>query len=154
MNLIPYVVSVVVAEGAGILGSVFTAKNVSDWYATIAKPSWTPPSWLFGPVWTTLFALMGIASALVWEKRGLPGATLALSAYAVQLALNVLWSALFFGLKRPDLAFIEILFLLVAIVVTTILFWRIDPRAGMLLLPYIAWVSFASVLNLAVSRLS
>ncbi|NTW46255.1 MAG: tryptophan-rich sensory protein [Candidatus Moranbacteria bacterium] len=154
MNLVPYVVSVVIAEGAGILGSVFTARSVSGWYATLSKPSWTPPGWLFGPVWTVLFALMGIAAGLVWEKRAIPGATLALSAYAVQLLLNVFWSVLFFGFRRPDLAYLEILALLVAIVVTTALFFRIDSRAGMLMLPYIAWVSFASFLNLAVWRMN
>lgn len=154
MRLIPYIVSVVVAEGAGILGSVFTAKNIPGWYATLSKPSWTPPSWLFGPVWTALFALMGIAAALVWEKRDAPGASLALSAYAAQLLLNVLWSALFFGMRRPDLAFVEIILLLAAIVLTAVLFWRIDPRAGALMLPYIAWVSFASVLNFAVARMN
>lgn len=154
MRFIPAVISVLIAEAAGIIGSAFTAASVKSWYPTITKPSWNPPSWVFGPVWTTLYALMGIAAALVWSRRDAPGAKVALWVYGVHLVFNALWSILFFGLKNPGLAFAEIIVLLALIIATTVLFWRIIPWAGALMLPYIAWVSFASYLNYAIWRLN
>jgi len=154
MKAIAAIVSILIAQSAGIIGSVFTAKSIPTWYATLAKPSWNPPSWLFGPVWVTLYTLMGFAAYLIWQSRSMPNAKIALVFYGVQLALNALWSILFFGLKNPALAFAEILILLALILATTFLFWRINMWAGILLLPYIAWVSFAAFLNFNIWKLN
>lgn len=154
MKIIAAIVSIAIAQSAGIIGSVFTAKSIPTWYATLTKPTWNPPSWLFGPVWISLYTLMGISAFLVWQNKAAPGAKLALTFYAIQLALNALWSILFFGMKNPGLAFAEILVLLSLILITTFLFWRINTTAGILLLPYIAWVSFAAFLNYTIWRLN
>lgn len=154
MRLLTTVISIIIAQGAGIIGSIFTVSSVKSWYLTLVKPTWNPPSWVFGPVWTLLYAFMGIAAALVWEKRDLPNAKLALWIYGVHLLFNALWSILFFGLKNPELAFFEIIILLILILITTILFWRINPWAGALMVPYICWVSFASFLNYNIWKLN
>ena len=142
------VVAILVCQLAGVIGSFFTAPAISGWYATIQKPLFNPPNWVFAPVWTALFLLMGISIFLVWEK-GLEKkeAKLAVSVFGIQLALNVIWSLLFFGLQSPFLAFIEIVFLWIAILATAFLFWRISKKAGLLLVPYLLWVSFAAFLN-------
>ncbi|MGW8369478.1 MAG: TspO/MBR family protein [Gammaproteobacteria bacterium] len=122
------------------------------WYETIAKPAWTPPNWLFGPVWTLLYIMMAVAAWLVYRKTqsiGLP-----LTLWFVQLVLNALWSWFFFGLERPGAAFAEITILLLAIVATVVVFLRVDTVAGLLLVPYLAWVSFASALNFAIWQLN
>ena len=132
----------------GGLSSVATARGVQDWYPSLIKPSFNPPAWVFGPVWTLLYVMMGIAAFLVWEKgpdRDLVRAGLIL--FGVQLALNGLWSVLFFGMRLPGVAFAEIILLWGAIAITAFLFWRSVPAAGLLLLPYLAWVSFAAILN-------
>lgn len=142
------IVSIVVCQLAGVIGAIFTASSVEAWYATLTKPSFNPPNWLFSPVWITLYALMGMALFLVW-KRGFhaEGVKNALSFFGVQLVLNTLWSVLFFGLKIPLLAFIEIVILWGFILITFFKFKRISRLAGVLLVPYILWVSFAAVLN-------
>lgn len=122
----------------------------ADWYQALNKPSWNPPSWLFGPVWTTLYTLMGIAAWLIWKEFGFADAKKALSFFLVQLVLNGLWSQIFFGMQEPGWAFAEIILLLAAILVTTILFFRKNRAAGWLMVPYIAWVCFATVLNGAI----
>lgn len=146
------VLKLVVAIGvcllAGVLGSVFTSSGVGTWYPTLNKPSFTPPGWLFGPVWTVLYILMGVAVALVWHKS--IGIDAALAVFVVQLVLNVLWSLFFFGLRLPALALVDIVLLWGAIVATLVLFWRMQPAAGLLLVPYLLWVSFATVLNAAI----
>ena len=124
------------------------------WYASLAKPSWNPPNYLFGPVWSVLYVLMAVAAWLVWRKAGFSGAGPALILFVVQLALNSLWSYLFFGQHWPDLAFFDIVALWVSIVIVAALFWRVDPIAGGLMVPYIAWVSFASYLNVTLWRLN
>jgi len=154
MNIISLIVSIAIAQGAGIIGSIFTVVSVKTWYLDIVKPEWNPPSWIFGPVWITLYTLMGIAAYLIWQMREVEGAKLALVVYGIQLALNALWSVLFFGLKNPGLAFAEILVLLVFIIATTILFWKINTWAGVLLLPYLAWASFATFLNYTIWQLN
>lgn len=154
MKFLTSIISILIAESAGIIGSFFTASSVKTWYTVINKPSWNPPSWVFGPVWITLYAMMGIAAGLVWNKRSLPEARIALWFYGIQLVLNALWSILFFGLKNPGLAFVEIIVMLVLIIITTVLFWRINTWAGVLMIPYIAWVSFASFLNFNIWRLN
>ena len=135
------------------LGSLFTMASLGSWYAGLAKPSWNPPSWLFGPVWTALYAMMAVAGWLVW-RRGGAASRLALRWFAVQLVLNVGWSAVFFGLQLPGLAFVEILVLWVAIAATLVVSWKVSRAAGILLAPYLLWASFAAVLNFAIWRLN
>lgn len=134
---------------AAALGGLATASSVNSWYLEIPKPTWTPPGWLFGPVWTALYLMMGAASWLVWRERAArrPEANRALSIYAVQLMLNVLWSVLFFGLRRPGLALVEIALLWLAILATLLAFRRVRALAAGLLVPYLLWTSFAAALN-------
>lgn len=153
MGITSLVVSIVIAEGAGLIGSVFTAKSVKTWYQTLNRPGWNPPSSVFAPVWTLLYALMGVAAYLVYVS-GSTLSTTAISVYAGHLVLNVLWSILFFGLQNPKVAFIEICLLWCSIVLTTYLFWQISVWAGVLLLPYLAWVTFASALNFQLWQLN
>ena len=142
-------------ELAGIIGSIFTVDSIPTWYVTLVTPAWNPPSWIFGPVWTILFALMGIAAYLVWRKRTHnKGTRSSLVFYGIQLIFNTLWSIIFFGLKNPGLAFADIIILLLMIVVTTVKFWKIDRYAGILFLPYLLWVSFATVLNFAIWQMN
>jgi tryptophan-rich sensory protein len=119
------------------------------WYASLAKPALTPPNAIFAPVWTVLYVLMAVAAWLVWRRAGLGGAAVPLALFVVQLVLNALWSYLFFGLHRVDIAFFDIVALWLAILVVMVLFWRKDWRAGALMLPYLVWVGFASYLNFA-----
>lgn len=133
---------ILITEGAGIIGSVATTSSVNGWYLTdLVKPSFNPPSWVFGPVWTLLFLLMGVALYLVWNKKN------NLFWFWIQLILNTLWSFLFFGLRSPDLAFYEIVILWLTILITIVKFWKINKTASILLWPYLAWVSFALFLN-------
>lgn len=153
--IISAIISVAIAEAAGLIGSIFTMPAIPTWYAGLVKPSFSPPNWLFGPVWTTLYAFMGIAAFLVWRKRkSNPSANKALGIYAFQLILNSIWSFLFFGAQNPGLAFAEILVLLAAILWTTFAFYKIDRYAAYLMIPYIAWVSFATILNFSLWRLN
>jgi tryptophan-rich sensory protein len=142
------VIAVALPVVVGGLSGFATAKGVSDWYPTLVKPSFNPPAWVFGPVWTVLYIMMGVAAYLVW-LRGFDseGVRAALAVFVIQLALNGLWSILFFGMQQPGWALAEIVVLWVAIGATVWLFWRVVPAAGVLLLPYWAWVSFATVLN-------
>lgn len=148
----PVLLSILTAQSAGLLGSIFTTSSIPTWYINIIKPEWNPPSWIFGPVWITLYTLMGIAAYLIWKNKNT--SRHALTLYGIQLLLNALWSILFFGLKNPGLAFAEIIVLWVFIVGTLISFWKIDKRAGALLLPYLAWVSFAVFLNYTIWQLN
>ncbi|HET9622169.1 MAG TPA: TspO/MBR family protein [Kofleriaceae bacterium] len=134
--------------GGGVLAAIATSHSVATWYPTLAKPSWTPPGWLFAPVWTTLYVAMAVAGWRVWRRVGWGRA---LTSFAVQLALNVAWSFLFFGLRQPVLGMIDIAALWLAIVVTLASFGKIDRPAAWLLVPYLAWVSFASALNLSIA---
>lgn len=143
--------SIFVCQLAGIIGSVFTIESVSTWYVTLNKPFFTPPSWLFAPAWTTLYTLMGIALYLVWKKGFEKRENrIALYFFFTQLSLNALWSIIFFGLRMPVYAFFEVVILWILILVSAIKFWEIDRRAGALLVPYLAWTTFAALLNLAV----
>lgn len=142
------VITIGVSELAGVIGSLFTAPSIATWYAALAKPALNPPAWVFGPVWTTLFALMGIAAYLVWRKGfGRADVRRALGIFGAQLILNALWSIIFFGLHSPGGALIEIVLLWLAILATIIAFAKISRPAAWFLLPYIAWVSFAGYLN-------
>jgi tryptophan-rich sensory protein len=136
---------------AGFVGSIFIP---GEWYEALNKPSWNPPNSVFGPVWTALYILMGVAAWLVWRKVGFIGAQFVLTLFIIQLVLNSLWSYLFFGIHRPELAFVDIIVLWVSIFGITIGFWRISILAGIFLLPYLIWVSFASVLNFQLWRLN
>ncbi len=142
------VLSIVLPQLVGILSSLASVSGTREWYSTLVKPSFTPPSWVFGPAWTLLYFMMGISLYLVWRK-GLShaGAKVALVLFLIQLGLNAVWSPLFFGMHAPGLALIDILFLWCAIAVTVYLFFAQSRTAGALLLPYWAWVSFATVLN-------
>ena len=150
-SLFGAIIALLLTFGAAYVGSRFP---VDDWYQALAKPSWNPPNWLFGPVWSVLYLLMAISAWLVWKEEGLLGARIALSIFLLQLILNAAWSWLFFGLHEPLYAFIEIMVLWVAILANIILFWRMNPISGILLLPYLLWVSFASVLNYALWRMN
>jgi tryptophan-rich sensory protein len=152
--VIGLVVWVAVCFLAAAIGSLFTARSVGGWYAGLAKPPWTPPSFVFGPVWTALYLLMGVAAWLVWRKGGFAAAALPLGLFLTQLALNATWSALFFGLQRPGLAFGEIVVLWCFILATAATFCSRAPAAAYLMLPYLAWVTFASALNFAIWRLN
>lgn len=149
-NWFGLLVSVVFAELAGVVGALFTNEAVKVWYPTLAKPAINPPSWLFAPVWTTLFLLMGVAAYLVFinhNKQNNNIWTWAITFYVVQLVLNTYWSILFFGYQQIGPALAEIIILWVFILTTMLLFYRIKPLAGWLLAPYLAWVSFATYLN-------
>jgi len=141
-------VAVLVPLGVGALGSFATFAAVRDWYPSLVRPSFAPPSWVFGPVWTALYVLMGVASWLVWRQGfARPAVRGALTIYAVQLLFNLAWSWLFFGLRQPALALVEIVVLLALIVWTALRFAPVSRGAAALLLPYGAWVAFATVLN-------
>jgi len=166
------ITSILICEMAGVIGLFFTAPAINTWYAKLLKPGFNPPDWIFAPVWTILFLLMGISLYLVRERnwivdvsedkeerkawnpistklwRGTWREENAIFIFSIQLILNILWSVIFFGLKSFDIAFIEILMLWLAILYTIVNFYRISKLAGYLLIPYILWVSFASVLNL------
>lgn len=147
-------IAVLITLCAGLIGNLLGMDAIATWYAGLDKPAWNPPNWIFGPVWTVLYVLMGIAAYLVWEKKDSPYRTQALIIYGVQLFLNALWSILFFTLKLPSVAFGEIVLMWLAIIVTIVFFWKVKPLATGLLFPYIAWVTFASVLNFAVWQLN
>jgi translocator protein len=145
---------VVACYGAAYVGSAFTSPAIAGWYETLIKPPFTPPSWLFGPVWTVLYLAMAVAGWLVWRRKGLTGATLPLALFGGQLVLNALWSVLFFGLREPGVALVEILLLWAVILATTLSFRSVSRTASWLLTPYLAWVTFAVALNLEIWRLN
>lgn len=138
---------------AGI-GAAKTYSSIATWYAGLDKPSFTPPNWIFAPVWTLLYVMMAVSAWLVWKKRGFGSAALPFFFFALQLILNGLWSWIFFGMHLPGAAFAEIVFLWCAILAAMLSFWKVSPFAGGLLLPYLLWVSFAGFLNFAIWRLN
>jgi benzodiazapine receptor len=135
------------AFAAAGLGGYATAESVTTWYPTLIKPSWNPPAWIFGPVWTLLYVLMSVAAWRIWLRRDRPDADRALALFFIQLGLNALWSVLFFGLQSPGLALIDVIILWLLLFSIRRRFRSIDPIAGWLWLPYLLWVSFATVLN-------
>lgn len=153
-SIIGLAVLLALCFGAGAVGSALTAPAISEWYARLNKPAWTPPNWLFGPVWSALYLMMAIAAWLVWRKDGAAGAALPLALFGLQLALNVAWSGLFFGLKMPGAAFVELVALWWLILAIVIAFWRMAPAAGVLIVPYQAWVTFAGALNFSIWRMN
>jgi tryptophan-rich sensory protein len=149
------VISVVACEGAGGIGAIFTTRAISSWYARLKKPTFTPPNSAFGPVWITLYLLMGIAVFLVWrEGLGQGGITAAFVIFWLQLVLNILWSVVFFGRKSLFGAMVIILLLWIPILITIIAFFGVSSLAGALLIPYIIWVSIAANLNVQVWKLN
>jgi len=147
---------IVVTVAAPLIGGLSTAQAVTTWYQTIPKPTWNPPSWVFGPVWTVLYILMAVAAVVSFRAARRVGKPVgpALGAYFVQIALNTVWSIIFFGFRAPGWAFVEILALLVAILITTFLFARASKPAAIMMIPYILWVCFAAALNFAIYRLN
>lgn len=146
-NLLALAFFVLSAEFAGILGSVFTASAIDSWYVGLVKPSFNPPNWVFGPVWTVLYLLMGVAAYLVWRVKPSKFRLYSLRLYFFQLVLNFLWSLVFFGYKLPGVAFVEIVVLWWMILFTIYYFYKVRKLAAYLMFPYLVWVSFASVLN-------
>lgn len=155
LKIIPLLFSVGVCFLAAAVGSVFTTGAIDTWYATLNKPFFNPPNWLFGPVWTLLYLMMGISLYLVWTtKIDKEKKRQAITFFFIQLGLNVLWSILFFGLKSPSVALLGIIFLWISICLTIKKFLKASKLAGWLLVPYLAWVSFATVLNLSILLLN
>ncbi len=158
-KVLKLIFSISICLAAGLIGSFFTADAISNWYATVNKPDFNPPNWIFGPVWTTLYILMGISLYRIWvsvplKKHISPNKKKAIVVFGIQLILNTIWSIIFFGLENPGIALLEIYILLAAIVYTKYLFCKIDKLAGYLLIPYIAWVTFASILNFFIWQLN
>lgn len=148
-------IAIFICQLAGILGGIFTFEAIPNWYASLNKPFFSPPNWVFGPVWTTLYFLMGVSVFLVWDKGFKdPHRRQALKLFGFQLVLNFFWSIIFFGLKSPELALIEIVVLWYLIFKTIKAFYPISNLASFLLIPYLAWVSFATILNLAIAVLN
>jgi benzodiazapine receptor len=154
-DIVRLIVSIVACQGAGLIGSLFTTTAIPTWYAGLQKPSFTPPNWAFAPAWITLYILMAVAAFLIWRK-GLEqkGVRPALIIFLIQLVLNTLWSIVFFGLESPLYGIVVIIALWIAILLTMIKFFKLSTIAGALLTPYIAWVSFAAVLNVAIWTLN
>lgn len=147
-NALFLVLFIIIAQMAGFIGSLFTADSVDTWYKEISRPSFTPPDWLFAPVWITLYVLMGISAFLIWKKgANKKEVKAALIIFFIQLVLNSLWSIIFFGFHLTLIAFIEIILLWVAILFMVIKFYSISKAASLIQIPYLLWVSFASVLN-------
>ncbi|MDE1870921.1 MAG: tryptophan-rich sensory protein [Candidatus Micrarchaeota archaeon] len=146
---------VVACEMAGLVGTAFTANSLAVWYLSLRKPAFNPPGWIFGPVWVILYALMGVSAYIIWSK-GLQkqNVRIAMWIFVLQLALNILWTAAFFGLKSILFGFATIVALLAAIILTIILFYKISKKSALLLVPYLFWVSFALVLNLSILLLN
>ncbi len=140
------IIAIVICQLAGIIGSVFTFSAIPTWYVTVVKPSFSPPNWVFGPVWTLLYTLMGIAAYWIYTSKNKLKKD-ALNIFGVQLALNALWSIAFFGFRSPLLGLIIIVLLWISIALTIRKFYAIDRKAGLILVPYLLWVTFASLLN-------
>jgi benzodiazapine receptor len=150
-DIVKLIISIIACQCAGLIGSLFTAPAIPTWYATLQKPPFTPPNWLFAPAWITLYLLMGISAFIIW-RRGLDNRWIkrALIVFLIQLVLNALWSVVFFGLESPLYGFIVIAALWVAILLTILKFFKVSSVAAALMLPYVLWVTFAAVLNVSI----
>jgi tryptophan-rich sensory protein len=149
-NLGKLIISIIGCELVGIIGTIFTVQAIPTWYTSLNKPSFSPPNWLFGPVWTLLYFLMGISFFLIWRMNPKPQVTRAKKIFFVQLALNFIWTPIFFGLRSPLLGLITILLMLFFILLTLKNFYSLSKPAFYLLIPYLVWVSFATILNAAI----
>ena len=148
------VVCILVVELLGTASGLLTASQIPGWFATLERPPGNPPNWIFGPVWTLLYTMMGVSAWLIWRSGGFAEHRLPFTLFFLQLGFNALWSWLFFSWRLGGLAFTEILLLWALILATLITFWRIRPVAGYLLAPYLLWVSFAALLNLTLWQLN
>ncbi|HET9411323.1 MAG TPA: TspO/MBR family protein [Candidatus Saccharimonadales bacterium] len=153
-KILTFIISVAIPFVAGAIGSIATIPNIPTWYAALEKPFFNPPNWVFGPVWTLLYILMGVSLYLVWTARNKQPKKRAYTLFGAQLVLNTLWSLVFFGLQWPWLAVVVILALWITIVMTMQAFRRYSQTSFWLFIPYIAWVSFAAVLNISVALLN
>ena len=155
MKVFKFLISILICQSAGIFGSLFTIEAIPDWYATLTKPTFAPPSWVFGPVWITLYFLMGISLYTVWESEYKPKTRkVFFIVFGIQLTLNALWSLLFFGLKSPLLGLVDIILLDMMVIVTIIYAKSISKFAAIFLIPYLAWIIIASILNFAILLLN
>ncbi|MFH1399750.1 MAG: TspO/MBR family protein [Candidatus Woesearchaeota archaeon] len=154
-HIVKLFLAILICQAAGFVGSIFTTASIPTWYAALQKPWFNPPNWLFFPVWTTLYLLMGIALYLILKKgTNTENVPEALFLFFVQLILNTLWSIIFFGFKAPSAAFLEIIALWIFILLTIVRFYSLEKKAAYLLVPYLLWVSFATVLNLNIAILN
>jgi tryptophan-rich sensory protein len=150
-NLFALLVALAIPLLVGGIGGFATARAIPTWYQGLEKPAWNPPDWVFGPVWTILYLLMGVAAWLIWRMGWeVPRVRIALGVFGLQLLLNLLWSLIFFGWQRPGLALLEITLLWFLVGITTLRFFSLEPRAGFLLVPYWLWTTFAAVLNASI----
>lgn len=154
MNWLKLFISIIICQIAGIIGSLFTSKSISTWYAFLNKPSFNPPNWIFAPVWIFLYILMGISFYLIWVKEDVKNFGFLLSLFIFQLVLNSFWTIIFFGLQSPLYAFIEIMVLWVSILLCIIFFFPVSKTSFALLIPYIIWVSFAAILNYSIWKMN
>ena len=145
---------IVLCFSAAAFGSVFTNKSLKTWYQTIKKLTWNPPNKIFGPVWSALYLMMALAGWMVWERLPQKGFSVPMVLFFVQLVLNTFWSVIFFGLRSPGWAFVEVVILWIGITLTMVSFWAVYWVAGVLFLPYLLWVSFAAILNFTIWRLN
>ncbi len=146
-QIIKLLISVILPLGLGAIAGMFTAEAVPEWYASLNRPSFNPPNWVFGPVWTTLYLIMGISLFLIWKQNAGKESKQAIIIFFLQLLLNFLWSFIFFYFNMIGLALVEIILLWISIVIMLILFYRIKPIAAYINIPYLLWVSFATILN-------
>ena len=153
-EIISLIVFLIVCLSVSGVGGAITATSVDTWYQALEKPAFNPPDWVFAPVWTALYLFMGVAAWRIWQFRALKAARIALVVFGLQLCLNVGWSFLFFGLQQINFALVEIVILLFVIISNMFLFWRLDRFAGLLFVPYVAWVSYATILNASLSFLN
>jgi len=143
-------VSLLTCYAVAALGGWWTAGAVASWYPKLVKPPLNPPNWVFGPVWSLLYTMMAVAAWLVWKRVGMSGGKVPLGLFAGQLALNLIWSWLFFAMHSPALGAIDIVLMWATILATTLAFWKVSPIAGAMMVPYLLWVSFATYLNLGI----
>ena len=154
LDILGLIVALVACYGIAAGGTLPTSRSLVDWYPTLNKPSFNPPNWIFGPVWSVLYTMMAISAWMVWRSESLSRTRVALGIFGVHLLLNLGWSLIFFGLHNTGAAFVEIVLLWLSIVATIVAFWRIRRPAAVMLIPYLGWVSFASALNFAIWRLN
>jgi len=154
-NSLKLIIALIIPQIIGIIGALFTMPSINGWYSSLAKPALNPPNWIFGPVWTLLFILMGVAAYLVWRQGfDRKEVKVALGIFIFQLFLNLFWSIIFFGIHNPAVAFTEIISLWSAILALILAFYQVSRTSAYLLIPYILWVSFAAYLNYAIWQLS
>ena len=153
-NIWKALVLIILCEGVGILGSIFTIPSITSWYIHLNKPFFNPPNWIFGPVWTALYLLMGVSLFLVLEKKLKKQKNFLIALFTIQLSLNFLWSFIFFGWHLPMAALVGIVFLWISIALLIVDFWKFSKPASLILIPYLCWVSFASILNLFIVLLN